>query len=152
MVEIRASATTDLSPEAVLAAATDFGERRPEIWSNLDPRVYRVEAIGEDSAEAIEGSATFGGIWARERYGWSRPGVVRADVLESNVFGPGSWWELRVTPDGTAGARVEWVSHRVPKGLRGRLLTSMLRLVGTRYVEGYLRETLQGLEARAAAG
>lgn len=42
MVEFRASAATHLSPEAVLAAATDFSERRPEIWSNLAPRVHRV--------------------------------------------------------------------------------------------------------------
>lgn len=152
MVEIRASATTQLPPEAVIAAATDFSERRPEIWSNLDPRVFRVETIGADCAEAIEGSATLGGIWARERYGWSRPGVVRADVMESNVFGPGSWWELRVAPDGTGGSHVEWVSRREPKGLRGRLVTSMLRLAGTRYIGGYLRDTLQALEATANAG
>lgn len=78
--------------------------------------------------------------------------MVRADVVESKVFGPGSWWELRATADATGGSRVEWISHRVPKGLRGRLLVSMLRLAGARYVEGYLRETLQGLEAKAAAG
>jgi hypothetical protein len=92
MVEIRFSAKSTASSERVLAAATDFSERRPQLWPNLDPKVYKVFEVGEHTAEAMEGSPVLGGIWARERYDWSTPGVVRAEVQDSNVFGPGSSW------------------------------------------------------------
>jgi hypothetical protein len=94
----------------------------------------------------IEGSKTFGGIEARESYDWSSSGVVRSRVIESNVFASGSWWELRVEPDGGGGSRVEWTSHRIPRGLKGHLLTATMRLVGARYLTGYLRQTLAALE------
>lgn len=120
------------------------------MWPNLDPNRYRVISVGDTSAEAIEGSAVLGGIWARERYDWSRPGVVRAEVAESNVFVAGSSWELHVEPDGD-GSRVEWVSVRHPHGLRGRLLVVMLTLMGRRMLEPTLTETLRRLEAGDSA-
>jgi hypothetical protein len=150
MVEVRVTARTTLPPEAVLAAATDFSPRRPEIWTNLDPERYEVLSLDERSAEVIEGSTDFGGIWARERHDWSRPDVVRSDVLESNVFAQGSWWHLRVEPAAGGGSNVEWISHRVPRGVRGRLLALAMRLGGRRFIEGYLRTTLGSLEAREA--
>ncbi|MGH2539019.1 MAG: SRPBCC family protein [Actinomycetota bacterium] len=149
MVEVRVSAATRVPPEAVLAAATDFSERRPRIWTDLDPDVFRVESLSDRGAEVIEGSKTFGGIRARESYDWSRQGIVRSQVIESNVFAPGSWWELRVTPADGGGSRVEWTSHRIPRGAKGRLLTATMRIVGARYLSGYLRKTLAGLEAPA---
>jgi hypothetical protein len=33
---------SDLPPERVLAAATDFSERRPDLWPNLSRRFYKV--------------------------------------------------------------------------------------------------------------
>lgn len=66
-MEIRFEVETSLAPERVLAAATDFSERRPEIWSAIDPARYEVHTVGEDTAEVTEGGREFGGIWARER-------------------------------------------------------------------------------------
>jgi hypothetical protein len=149
MVDIRATATTTLPPERVIAAATDFSDRRPRIWTNLDPDRYRVLAIEGNTAEVVEGSSDFGGIWAREGYDWSRPWTVRSEVLESNVFGPGSWWELSVEPtDG--GTSVRCSAHRRPVGVRGWLLVSVLRIVGDRLITRYLRSTLAGLERESA--
>lgn len=145
MVQIRFTKHTTVAPEVVLAAATDFTERRPELWPNLDPARYRVLSTSDTSAEAIEGSAVLGGIWARERYDWSKPGVVRAEVAESNVFAPGSSWELRATPDGT-GSAVEWISVRHPKGVKGLTLVAMLKVAGRRSLEAALAETLRRLE------
>lgn len=147
MVEVRVAAATSLPPDAVVAAATDFSERRPEIWADLDPDVFLVESLGDGEAVVVEGSKTFGGIEARESYDWSSPGVVRSRVIDSNVFAPGSWWELRVSPADGGGSRVEWTSYRIPRGAKGHILTATLRLMGARYLSRYLRTTLADLES-----
>lgn len=149
MVEIRFTRHTTVAPERVLAAATDFSDRRPELWPNLDASRYRLISQTGSSAEAIEGSAILGGIWARERYDWSRRGVVRAEVAESDVFAAGSSWELHVDPD-EGGSTVEWVSVRHPRGLRGRLLVTLLAVAGTRMLGAALEETLRRLEDEPA--
>jgi hypothetical protein len=146
MVEVRFEVETPLPPERVFSAATDFSERRPEIWSGIDPKRYRVHALGEGMAEVTEGGREFGGIWARERYDWGNPDVVIARVVDSNVFRPGSRWELRVRPVPAGGSRVEWTSLRLAKGLKGRLVVLALRIAGRRHLRGYLQKTLSSLE------
>lgn len=150
MVEIRFEVQTPVPPDRVLAAATDFSERRPEVWSGIDPGRYVVHAVGADSADVTEGGREFGGIWARERYDWSVPGRVSAHVVDSNVFGPGSRWELRVAPGPDGGSRVAWTAVRRPKGLKGRVLTTILRVAGRRHLRGYLETTLSRLAAQTA--
>ena len=51
MVKIRFEVDTPLSPQEVMAAATDFSERRPQIWSGIDPKHFRVHALGDRTAE-----------------------------------------------------------------------------------------------------
>jgi hypothetical protein len=150
MVQIRFEIETPLSPETVLATATDFSERRPEIWSDIDPAKYRVHASGAHSADVTEGGKSFGGIWARERYDWSTPGTVTAEVQDSNIFRSGSRWELRVRPAADGGSRIEWTSIRRPNSLKGLIVVLMLRLGGRRYLSGYLRKTLARLEREQA--
>lgn len=145
MIEIRFSVDCDIPRERVLAAATDFSPRRPEIWSAIDPKAYQVHSVGATSADVTEGSAILGGIWARERYDWSTPGVVRAEVQDSNVFRPGSSWELRVSPGRDGGTTVEWLSRRYPRGPKGHLLGVMMRLGARRALEKGLRQTLATL-------
>lgn len=149
MVEIRFTKHTTIAPDRVLAAATDFSDRRPALWPNLDASRYRLVSLTGSSAEAIEGSAILGGIWARERYDWSRRGVVRAEVADSNVFAAGSSWELHVEPVDD-GSTVEWVSMRFPRGLRGRLLVILLAVAGQRMLGEALEETLRRLENEPA--
>lgn len=131
MIEIRFRVDTDVPSDRVIAAATDFSTHRPELWPDLDPRVYRVLGVGPGRAEAMEGSGVLGGIWAREKYTWSAD-TVRAEVQESNVFRRGSTWELRATPRQGGGAALEWVSRRYVKGLKGHLLGLMLAAGRTR--------------------
>jgi hypothetical protein len=150
MVEVRFELESALPPERVISAATDFSERRPEIWSGIDPKRYRVHTLDDRTAEVTEGGREFGGIWARERYDWSNPDMVSARVLDSNVFRSGSRWELRVTPSPTGGSRVGWTSFRRPKGLKGSLVVLALRIAGRRHLRGYLKKTLSRLENQAA--
>ena len=146
MVEIRFEVDTSLSPQQVRAAATDFSERRPQIWSGIDPKRFTVHALGDSTAEVTEGGREFGGIWARERYDWSNPQLVVASVLDSNIFRPGSRWELRVRATPVGGSRVEWTSLRQPSSLKGHLVVLVLRVAGRQLLRGYLRKTLSKLE------
>ncbi|MGH2724144.1 MAG: SRPBCC family protein [Actinomycetota bacterium] len=147
MLEITFTMDTPVPSERILAAATDFSERRPERWADIDPNVYRVHGAGDTWAEVTEGERTLGGIWARERYDWSTPGVVRAEVQDSNVFGTGSSWELRAAPREVGGSTVHWTTHRVDKGFKGRFLVLMMRLAGRQELRKRLRRTLDALEA-----
>ena len=55
MIEIRFEVDTPLSPQQVRAAATDFSERRPQIWSGIDPERFTVHALGDTTTEVTEG-------------------------------------------------------------------------------------------------
>ena len=138
------------APQQVRAAATDFSERRPQIWSGIDPKRFTVHALGDSTVEVTEGSRQFGGIWARERYDWSDPHLVVAWVLDSNVFRPGSQWELRARPTAAGGSRVEWASLRQPSSLKGRLVVLVLKVAGRPLLRGYLQKTLSKLEHQSA--
>ncbi len=107
MARIHISTDSDLPADTVLAAITDFSSRRPRLWPNIDPGVYEVHEVGADWADVTEGSSIAGGVWTRERYEWSVPGVVRATVQDSNIFRSG-FWEMRASSVG-GGSRIEIV-------------------------------------------
>ncbi len=88
MARIQISTDSDVSADTVLAAITDFSPRRPALWPNLDPGVYTVHRRGIDWADVTEGSKIAGGVWTRERYDWSVPGVVRVTSRSSRTAGP----------------------------------------------------------------
>jgi Polyketide cyclase / dehydrase and lipid transport len=134
---------TDVPPERVMAAATDFSERRPDIWPNVSRRFYKVHESGPNWCECTEGSDVAGGIWARERYEWTESSI-RGTVLESNVF-KGGTWELRAEPAGRGGSRVTVVNNRSPKG-KGLMFAPIMRLRGSTILAGHLRKTLALLE------
>ncbi len=47
---------TTIPPERLLAAATDFSERRPDLWPTITRRRYRVFSLGDHTAEVEEGT------------------------------------------------------------------------------------------------
>src|SRR4051794_30361129 len=98
MARFVARVDTTATPDQVLAALTDFTDRRPDIWPGLARELYEVYEVGETSATVREGSTKPSKVWARERYDWSTPGVVRWEVLESSFSTPGSYVEARITP------------------------------------------------------
>ena len=150
MATIDFTLETDVPAGDVLAAAVDFSADRPALWPTIDPGVYRVHHLGGTSAEVTEGSAFLGGIWARERYDWSTPGMVRATVVDSNVFQPGSTWTLEAAEtDGRT--RVSVRSHRRARGPRGRVLGALLTIVGRKALAGNLELTLRVLSERRVA-
>src|SRR3954467_10978288 len=116
-------------PERFVAALTDFGPGREEIWANSDPKHFVVHDRGATWAEVTEGSSA-GGVWQRLRYDWSVPDVVTLDVLDGNAFGAGSRWTYRVESDGAGGCHVDLTIVRVPTTARGKVLDLALGLGG----------------------
>ena len=132
---------TERPPATVLAALTDFGPHRAEVWPNVDSDHFKVHDQGPGWAEVTEGSAVAGGVWERERYSWDGgAGIVSVETLDSNIWGPGSRWEYRLSPapSGT-GTLVDVDVTRNGKGLKGGLIGLALSLVGT----GMLRSQMQ---------
>ena len=68
----------------VLAAFTDFGERRLDVWQQtLDPAKYEVRERGENWAVVREGSPGVR-IWVLLRYEWHPPGTIRCRLLSQS--------------------------------------------------------------------
>ena len=96
MGRVEVSARGSFPPERFVAALTDFGAERSRIWGNSTPGLFEVHDLREHSADVTEGTR-HGGVWQRYHCDWAKPGLVRLDVVDSNTFGPGSYWEYRVT-------------------------------------------------------
>src|SRR4051794_11458850 len=136
-------------PERFVAALTDFGPGRSEVWGNSDAGQLTVHDRGDTWAEVTEGSTAPGGIWQRLRYDWATPGVVTLDVLDSNAFGPGSRWTYRLESDGAGGCHVDLTIVRVPATTRGRVLDAVLGVGGNVFFARDLRRSLRRLETRS---
>ena len=144
MGKIEFTVDSDLPSERVLAAATDFTERRPDLWPGISRKFYKVHEQGDGWWECTEGSDTAGGIWARERYEWSG-NSIRGTVVDSNVFKSGTW-ELRAEPSESGGSRITVVNDRAPKG-KGLLFAPIMLLMGKKILADNLPKTLDIIEA-----
>ena len=77
---------------------------------------------------------------------WSENGVVRAEVIESNILQPGSTFELRATPS-DGGARVETtLVRRFQPGAYGTVAHTINRLGRERLLGWTLRSALRAVE------
>src|SRR6266516_4071660 len=132
MVTIHTHAETTVPADRVVAALTDFTDHRFALFGNLDRRHFQVHQAGDTWAEVTEGASFAGGIWERSRYDWSKPGVVRLDLVDSNAFAPGSYWEYGIHPDSHGHTAVDLTVHRIPRTLKARLLLTLLTLFGKR--------------------
>ena len=138
--------TTPVPPERVLEAARDFSERRADLWPDVHVEHLHVHERGADFAVVTEGNPwPMGHVWERLRYDWSEPGVVKGTVTDSNIFKPGSTWEIRATPT-SGGSRVEVIGVRYLSG-KGRLLYPFFPLgLAKQTVAAHLRHFLAALE------
>jgi hypothetical protein len=146
MARVRYDADGPLTPRQFIDALTDFSDRRPTVWPGLSPRLYRVHEVGDTWAEATEGTDVLGGIWAREHYDWSTPGVVTIRCLDSPFFKAGVTTTWRVSPT-AAGCHVEVDLHRIARSPRGYLVGALVQLMGRRRFAAELRTALARLAA-----
>lgn len=153
MLNIHVKRDTTASPELVLDTLRDSSaERRGEIWSNITPNRFELHDSGPDFIDVTEGTFIVGVFWERNRYEWSQPGRVTATVSDSNVFEPGSTFELHAVPSDSGGSKVEMIVRRQyqhgPKGWAAALIN---HLGGRRLFGWYLGTALKALEKRIAA-
>lgn len=149
MARIQYAAEGSISPERFVAALTDFSDRRPDLWPNLDAKFYRLHELGETWAEVTEGTDVLGGVWAREHYDWSEPGHVQLRLVDSPHFRAGTTIDYRVTPRPGGGCHVDVVSERIATSVQGRLIGLILAVIGTRRFANDLRTTLERLASSA---
>jgi hypothetical protein len=118
------------------------------LWRDVYVEHLTIHERGDTWTDVTEGNPwPIGLVWERLRYDWSEPDVVRGTVIDSNLFKPGSTWEIRATPDIGRGSRGEIVGVRHLKG-RGRLLWPFFPLgLARRDVAAYLRQFLDKVEA-----
>ena len=145
MAKIHYEADGAVSAERFIAALTDFGPRRPELWPGLDTKFYELHELGDTWADVTEGTDIFGGVWARERYDWSEPGIVRLRLVDAIDFRPGTVIEYRVTPNADGGCHVAVDFQRIARSLRGRIVGLLVQLAGPRRFSADLRATYERL-------
>ena len=144
---MRVTVKSSLPPEEVLQAARDFSDRRADIWPMVQAKYLQVHETGETFAEVTEGTFVLGRFWERNRYDWSEPGVVKATVMESNIFKPGSTFALRASQR-NGGSSVELTVNRdFQSGLRGRFASAVNHGFGDRW-----RRTAWGMVLQQALG
>jgi hypothetical protein len=145
---IRAIVETASGPEAVLAAAHDFSERRESIFPAVSTKRLQVHDQQNSEADVTEGTRA-GPIvnWERCRYDWSVPGCVKATVTDSNVYEPSvSYWEITATAGGT-GSRVEMTwAREFTSGPRGSFFGFLFGKIGDRMFNKYARDVVENLE------
>ncbi len=134
--------------DRILEAARDFSARRAELWRDVYTEHLTIHDRGETWADVTEGNPwPIGLVWERLRYDWSQPNVLRGTVVDSNLFRPGSTWEIRATPADDGGSRVEVIGVRHLRG-RGWLVWPFFPLgLAKRDVADYLRKFLAKVEA-----
>jgi hypothetical protein len=152
MPKVEMDVETTVAPERVKEALLDFSERRPELWSGIEPSLYKVFSVGETSAEIQEGSKMPGmRFWAREHYDWSRPGLITWTVKESNFCTVGSYVSARITPREDGGSRIHVTWEREPTSFAGRLAMKMIVASKGKPIAASFHKTMRRLE-RADVG
>jgi len=145
MAKIHYEADGEVSAERFVTVLTDFSERRPELWPNLDAKFYRLLERSDTRAEVTEGTDVLGGVWARERYDWSAPGRVTLTLLESPDFRAGTLIGYHVSDRVDGGCHVAVDFQRIAASPRGRLVGMVVQLTGVGRFGRDLRETLARL-------
>jgi hypothetical protein len=151
MAKFNVAIDTPVEPQKVLEALLDFSDRRPDIWPGLAREFYEVYSLGATSAEVREGSSKPVKVWARERYDWSTPGVVRWEVLESNFCDPGSYVQVAVRPNEGGGSHVDLEWSRTPSNAKGRITITVMKIAGPSILKSYMTKTLGRLGQDRAA-
>jgi hypothetical protein len=147
MARVHFQLETKLAPSAVLAALTDFGPRRSQVWPNIDEQHFKLHGLGPGWAEVTEGSSVAGGVWEREKYSWdATTGTVSVETIDSNTWGPGSRWDYKITPATGGGSQIDVTVTRLGKGWKGRLIEVGLAAAGT----GMLRSQMEQAMERSA--
>jgi hypothetical protein len=145
MTTIRFSETTTSTPAQFVAALTDFGPGRAQLFANSADDYLKVHDQGPGFADVTEGS---GGVWERLHYDWSDPSRVVLTTTDSNVWGGASGYTYTFRPAPDGGTDVDVVIVRDGKNVKGRFLGLVLGTVGKGVLGKAFRNSIKAIEAR----
>jgi len=134
---------TEISPEVVWDALTEFGPRRAQLWPDLSPSSFKVLERGESWARVREGTAGLG-IWSIERYEWKEP-VITATVEQANAAQAGGTWRMEVRPRAGGGSVLTINMDRRAKGVVGHLIHGIFQITNGRFLAARTRRMLSNL-------
>ena len=145
MATLHFTATTTSTPEQFVAALTDFGPGREQLFGKSADADLKVHDRGPDWIDVTEGS---GGVWEREHYDWSDPNRVVIKTTDSNTWGgdSGHTYTFKRNPDGTT--EIDYVVVREGKNFKGRFLGLVLGSVGKGRLESAFVNSVKAVEAR----
>jgi hypothetical protein len=148
MATIHFTETTSATPEQFVAALTDFGPGRGEVFGNSADKYLTVHEAGPTHADVTEGSY---GIWERLSYDWSDPRRVVMTTTDSNIWGgrSGHTYAFTPMPDGRTQLDVDVV--REGKNLRGKTVEFVVGSVGKGVLRKALKDTIKAVENRTAS-
>ena len=145
MATIHLHQNTTSTPEQFVAALTDFGPGRSEIFGRSDDGYLKVHDQGAHQADVTEGS---GGIWERLHYDWSDPNRVVMTTTDSNTWGGNSGHTYTFTRQSDGTTDLDAVVVRDGKNFKGKLLGGVLTVFGKRVLGKELEKTVKAIEAR----
>ena len=145
MATIHLHETTTATPEQFVAALTDFGPGRKELFPNSADDYLEVHDQGPTEADVTEGSS---GIWERLHYDWSDSNRVVMTTTDSNTWGGNSGHTYTFTRQSDGTTDLDVVVVRDGKTLKGRALGLVLAIFGKRVLGGALEKTVKAVEAR----
>jgi hypothetical protein len=145
MSTIHFNQTTTATPEQFVAALTDFGPGRSELFGNSADEYLQVHDQGPSHADVTEGS---GGVWERLHYDWSDLSHVVLTTTDSNVWGGKSGHTYTFTREPNGMTEVDVVVVREGKNLKGRLLGLVLGTVGRHVLVNAFANTIKAIESR----
>lgn len=153
MFRVDIERTTSATADEVLDSLREGSpERRHRFWSNVTPARFELHDSGPGFIEVTEATFVVGRFWERSRYEWPEAGRVTGTVLDSNVFQPGSTWEVRAFPAPGGGSRVEVsVRRRFRPGPKGLIARTANHLGGRRLFGWYIGTVLRAVEAESSA-
>ncbi len=143
MTSVRTSVSTSLSPAGVMSVLTDFGPERIDRWANIDAEHFEIHDSGPGWTDVTEGNKLG---WERTRYTWDADtGTVGVETLESNLWGPGSRWDYKITPagGGSVGSTLDITLTRHGKGLKGKAIEFLLPIIGARMIKSQTAQVLE---------
>jgi hypothetical protein len=146
MATLRLQQTTTATPAQFIAALTDFGPGRSEIFPNSADSYLKVHSQGASEADVTEGS---GGVWERLHYDWSDPSKVVLTTTDSNAWGRNSGHTYTFARNADGMTRIDYVVVREGKNLRGRLLEVVLGTIGKGRLETAFSDAVKAVEARS---
>jgi len=148
MTTLHFTQTTSATPDQLLAALTDFGPSRSEVFPNSADEYLRVHDRGDDWADVTEGSS---GTWERLHYDWSDPRRVVMTTTDSNAWGGLSGHTYSFTTLPGVKTRVDSIVVRDGKNLKGRFFAVVFRVFGKQVLGNAFQKTIRAIEQRSNA-